>query len=299
MPAGAPVDYLACVHRAMDHVRANLAGPLPLEVVARAAGFSPFHFHRVFKLLMGETLHQFVQRLRLERALSLMSRAQASSLTEIALDCGFGSSSDFSRAFKQEYGVPPSRFDMDGLRDGRRAELVALLEKAGSRPRLERLPLGENPDAFRVRLRDLKPRTLAYLRVHNPFAGNGVMEAAKSLVAWAEAHGVAEGKWYGYMWEDPDVTALENCRYDVAVEVDQIHPQKDLGGIHFPAMQVAEVELSGDIALELRALDWLYGTWLPHSGRAPANLPCFEAWKGRPFQHGYEHFELAVHLPLE
>ena len=80
---------------------------------AAAAGFSSFHFHRVFKSLLGETLNQFVKRLRLERALYLMSHAPNRSLTDVALGCGFSSSSDFSRSFKQCYGAAPSVFDLE------------------------------------------------------------------------------------------------------------------------------------------------------------------------------------------
>jgi AraC family transcriptional regulator len=285
------------VHRALDHVRAHLDGPLPLERVARAAGLSPYHFHRVFKALMGETLHQFVLRTRLERALVLMSHAPRRALTEIALDCGFASSSDFTRAFKQHHGVAPSRFDLAAHRDGRRAVLVDVTRSAGARGMLARLPAGENPDGFQVRLRALPPRTLAYIRVHDPYRG-GVPEAAARLLAWAQAHDCADRAWYGYQWEDPEVTALEDCRYDIAVEVDDVRPAGEIGRMRFPAMHVAEVEIEGDVALELRALDWLFGTWLPRSGRLPADLPCFEAFRGRPFAQGLERFALAVHLPL-
>jgi AraC family transcriptional regulator len=64
-------------------------------------------------------------------------------------------------------------------------------------------------------------------------------------------------------------------------------------------MCVAEVVVSGDIALEARAIDWLYKTWLPGSGYVPDHQPAFEAWIGRPFAHGNEHFELACQLPIK
>ena len=68
--------------------------------------------------------------------------------------------------------------------------------------------------------------------------------------------------------------------------------------LDFPAMRVARVLIRGGIDLEMRALDWLFGTWLPRSGYVPDEQPCFEAWVGRPFAHGFERFELAVHLPV-
>jgi AraC family transcriptional regulator len=63
-------------------------------------------------------------------------------------------------------------------------------------------------------------------------------------------------------------------------------------------MRVAEIEIAGTIDPELRALEWLYTTWLPHSGCVPDDQPCFEAWNGEPFAHGNEHFELRVQLPV-
>jgi AraC family transcriptional regulator len=63
-------------------------------------------------------------------------------------------------------------------------------------------------------------------------------------------------------------------------------------------MEVAETKICGSIELELRALDWLYGTWLPQSGYVPAEQPGFEAWIGRPFAHGTDYFEFFIQLPV-
>lgn len=287
------------MNRAIDRIAASPADSHRLEDVAETAGFSPFHFHRVFRSLTGETLQRFVRRVRLERALHLMAHGAAQrTLTETALDCGFSSSADFSRAFKARFGVPPSAFDLDAWREERRSELVGLMDEHAPGPRLERLPAGENPDGFEARVRRVPPREVAYIRVLDPFRG-GVTEAAERLVRWAEEHGHADRPWYGYMWEDPDVVPLADCRYDVAVEVPaDTRAAGEVGRASFPAMSIAEVQIAGPIDLEQRALDWLYGTWLPRSGREPLDAPCFEAWSGLPFAHGGEHFELAVQLPV-
>lgn len=295
---GAPADYIDRVNRAIDHVVANLAEPLKLEDLAREACFSPFHFHRVFGAIVGETPAQFVKRLRLERALTIMAHNPKRSLTDVALDCGFSSSGEFSRSFKKKYGSPPSAFDLDEWRTERRDELDRLMEQSGAAERIERLPEGENPDGFEATIRDLPARTMAYIRVLDPFRGDVVVAAAERLVAWAEAAGVAENPWYGYMWDDPDVVALSDCRYDVAVEAPGVEPRGEVGRFEFPAMRVAELTIRGDIQLEMRALDWIYQTWLPASGYVPDDQPAFEAWLGRPFAHGLEHFELMIHLPV-
>jgi AraC family transcriptional regulator len=290
---------VARVNRAIDYVLANLQGDVSLASVAQAAHFSPFHFHRVFQALLGETLGQFVKRLQLERALALLSHAPGRSLTEVALACGFASSSDFSRSFKQRFGVPPSAFDLENFRKERRAEFERAHLGPDGVSRFSALPVGANPDGFAVTLRDLPPRTVAYVRVLDPYrAPERVTDAYEHLRQWAEPRGCADRQWLGYMWDEPELVALGKCRYDAAVEVDEVRPEGRIGRFQFPAMRVAEVRIAGDLALEVRALDWLYGTWLPRSGYEPDDQPAFEAWLGRPFAHGVEHFTIACQLPV-
>lgn len=299
LPNLANLDYVDRVNRAIDYVTRNLAGPLRLEDVARAACFSPYHFHRIFRGLMGETLAAFVKRVRLERAVYLLSHRRGASLTEIALACGFNSSSDFSRSFRAHYGVPPRVFDVERFRRSRREAMHEYLTAPDERHRLQRLPAGENPDGFAVTLRELPARRVAYIRVHRPYEGDHVVRAIVRLLAWAEAHGLADGQWLGYQWDDPEVVALDKCRYDVGLEIpESVSVSGEVSVTEFPVMTVAELEMAGSIDLEQRALDWLYLTWLPGSGCAPDHQPGFEAWNGRPFAHGMEHFELRLQLPV-
>ncbi len=256
----------------------------------------------MFRSLIGETLNQFVKRLRLERALSILSHGQQPSLTEVAFACGFASSSDFSRSFKQRYGVSPSAFNLKEFRARRREDWQAAIVDPHIRHRLQGLPPGSNPDGFEVQLTQLPARRVVYLRVLDPYRPDVVVQAAERLVAWADARGLADGQWLGYMWDDPELVEHTLCRYEVGLDVTSAEPrvqvEGDIGCFEFPAMQVAEFEIRGGIDLEMRALDWLFKTWLPTSGFVPTAQPSFEAWIGRPFQHGYEHFELSVQLPV-
>jgi AraC family transcriptional regulator len=216
-------------------------------------------------------------------------------LTEIARECGLGSSSDFSRSFKQRYGVAPSEFDLDRVRAEGRNRMVGAMPD----PRIARLPEGENPDGFAVTIREMPARRVAYLRVFRPYEEGRVLDAITRLLAWAHERELAGGQWLGYQWEDPEIVPLEHCRYDVGLEVaDDARIDGEVSETRFPAMTVAEVEIAGTIELELRALQWMYGTWLPRSGYVPDHQPGFEAWNGEPFAHGMTHFEVRLQLPV-
>src|SRR5262245_38079046 len=171
------VTYIQRVNLAIDHIVGHLDEPLRLRDLARVALLSPFHFHRVFQALIGSTPADFVQRLRLEKALGILAHSRPPSLTAIALACGFSSSSDFSRCFKRRYGAPPSSFDVAAWRRAHGAELEAIVEQAAPRPHVERLPLRHNPDCFRATVRELPARTVAYIRVDRPYQGDRATKA--------------------------------------------------------------------------------------------------------------------------
>lgn len=299
--------YTERVNRAIDHVVGRLDRPLSLKAMAKAAALSPFHFHRVFQMIVGQTPADFVRRVRLERALAMMSATAGrgrrkggggASITDIAHECGFSSVSEFSRSFRQRYGASPSKFDLEGWQREHREELERLTNDFTGRLHVERLGPRVNPDSFKVRIRDLPARTVAYIRVRDPYKPGAVVEAVERLVAWADERGLGGGQWLGYQWENPELVPLEDCTYHAAVEAEGFTPEGEIGRYRFPAMTVAQVEIRGGIDLELRALQWLMGTWLPRSGYVPDDQPCFEAWMGRPFAHGMEHFELYAWLPV-
>lgn len=289
--------YIARVNLAIDFIMSHLEEPIRLEQVAQAAGFSAFHFHRVFQSLVGQTPTEFTKRRRLDKALTIMAFSKDRSLTDVALDCGFSNSSDFSRCFKQQFNVPPSQFDLETWRDAHRDQLNEVMQS--KKLHVQGLPEFGKCDPFSVRLKNISPFTVAYIRVNNPYEGERVVRAAERLVHWAEERRVADGQWLGYQWENPETVPLEDCYYNIAVVADNVFAAGEVSCFQFPRMVVAEVEVRGSLELELQAWQWLYGHWLPRSGYVPDDQPCFEAWEGRPFAHGNSHFELRLRLPVK
>jgi AraC family transcriptional regulator len=90
-------------------MRARLDRSVSLAEIAREACLSPFHLHRNFRALFGETPHQYVLRLRLDLAADRL-RHTSVDVTEIALSVGFSSPAHFSRAFTRRYRLSPSQY---------------------------------------------------------------------------------------------------------------------------------------------------------------------------------------------
>lgn len=93
--------------RVCEYIEQHLDQPLPLSVLATEAGLSEYHFARMFKQSLGQSPHQYLQARRLARADTLLT-ASALSITEIALACGFSSTSHFSNCYRTARGQTPS-----------------------------------------------------------------------------------------------------------------------------------------------------------------------------------------------
>ncbi len=85
--------YQGRINTAVDYIEKNLKHNFSLDEIAAVAGFSKYHFHRIFYTFTGESLFQFIQRLRLEKAATLLLTGPVKPVTEIALECGFSNSS--------------------------------------------------------------------------------------------------------------------------------------------------------------------------------------------------------------
>jgi AraC family transcriptional regulator len=101
-------EYGQRLNRVLDYIDRHLGEPLNLAALAEVTHFSPFHFHRLFKRWLGETLGDYLRGRRLEVGALWLAHRQGKPVLDIALEVGFGSTESFARAFKQRFGITPS-----------------------------------------------------------------------------------------------------------------------------------------------------------------------------------------------
>lgn len=288
-------EYAQRIDRVIDYLRGNLDRPVKLGELAKVACFSEFHFHRIFRAVSGETLNHFTNRLRLEKAARLL-RYSEQSLTEIALDCGFSSSSTFSRAFRSGYDTSPSQFRTNGvIKKSKICKELFPEDEYG-------LPMSaeEKRAAFPVRLIDIPERQAAYIRVTNAFELDKVLAALKTIIAWAKSQGVfSQGALFGMTVDDPHVTPKHLYRYEVCLA--SSFPFQCIEGmskLKMPAMRYAVIRVSGDIHKVATAWDYLYRDWLIRSVHEPEHAPALEVFLDKESAMDWSHFELELCLPV-
>ncbi len=289
-------EYVGRVNRVMDHIRANLAGDLRLETLAQVANFSPYHFHRVFKAVVGETLNGYIRRVRAQSAAAQLEGNPTRTITEIAVRCGYSSSSAFAREFRQQFGVSASQFRADGA--GAVARLRQKLEAGGA----ELLP--QHPErtemVFHVEVRDVSERHVAYLRHVGPYDEIG--RSFARLMHWAGPRRLLrfpETKVLAIYHDHPGVTPVDRLRADACITVPEgTRPHRDIGTMTVAGgrFAVGYAEIAATQYGE--AWDRLYADWMPESGYQPDDRSCYELYLNDPGAHPEAKHIVEIHQPI-
>lgn len=306
------IDRLAPL---VDHVRENLRGDLSVEALAQVVHFSPYHFHRLFTAVMGETVGTFVRRVRLERAAQLMKAAPRRSLSAVAHEAGFGSLSDFSRAFRRQYGLAPSRWDRRSRLNCRASPAsrdpadVASRDPADVPSRDPAKVPPYDPRSGNVaderplsapQLRETPPLRLAYVRIRRPFEAGALARGYERLREWLHGRRLPEDRLLGLSWDDVDVTPLDQIRYDFAATVPAgARGGKGVGIRDLPGLLIVASPATGSLDRVARVWDHLYHDWLPRSRFEPYNLPPFEWYRAWPDAVDTEDWDLDCCIPLK
>ena len=97
------------IEATLKYIEENLTEPLSLETLSEMANFSPIYFHKLFRTSTGDTLHEYVEKKRINKAIDLLISTEMT-LTEIAYECGFSSQSYFSYVFKRRMKLTPRAY---------------------------------------------------------------------------------------------------------------------------------------------------------------------------------------------
>ena len=284
-------DYYERIVRTLGYIQKHLDDELELQDLASVAAFSQFHFHRVFRGLVGESLKEHIRRLRLERAAQKLKH-QDGPITGIALEAGFEAHESFTRAFGTMFGVSPSGY--------RAAHKPAPESSSGTH--LDDVSGYHPPDygePLPVEVKDLPPTQIVFLRHVGPYPQVGATWGR--LMSWAGMRGLLGPgmRMIGIVYDDPDVTPIDKIRYDAALVVNRpVAPQGEFGVTEIPGGKYAVFTHQGPYETLGRSYERFFGGWLPKSGRELRDAEVYEEYLNSPMNTQPEHLLTRIHVPL-
>lgn len=257
------MNYEQQIHKVIDYIGKHLDEKPNLMKLSEVACFSKYHFHRLFTVYTGLSLHQYMRWLRLKRAAHQLIVHIDRPIIDIAVEAGFESHESFTRAFKKTCGSSPNEF-----------------RKKMSWQRWENPPYripkrGEN--VMNVNLKKMKERRLAVLEHRGD--PKKVGDSVNQLIHWAKSQSMdlkpKPGEAFGLAYDDPKITPPQEFRFDLGITVpSQVKLEGKIVEKFLPAGRYAVVMHKGSREGIGETIYHLYHDWLPNSGEELGDLPC-------------------------
>lgn len=213
-------EYLKRTLKILEFITLNLDRELNLSILANEAHYSPFHFHRIFTAITGETPNQYILRKRIERAAYQLKTDKELSVLEISLNSGFESQSSFAKAFKRHYGVTPtflkensnefSKIRQINSKNGQRQIEI-------SQDFCDIKKLIDMTNSSEIELKEMPAMQVAYVTHIGPFDQIG--KAYGKLMSWAGPKGLVGGKTITCYHDNPEVTDISQIRQSACIEI--------------------------------------------------------------------------------
>ncbi|WP_323968693.1 AraC family transcriptional regulator [Aeromonas veronii] len=292
------LDYRKPVFKAMDYISHHLDDNPGLDEVAAAAAISTFHFHRIFKTMVGETIAGFTRRLRMERAARRLLASPQSDIPTLALAAGFSSSQNFAKAFRLHFAMSPSEY--------RQQQGGNWKSKIGNDPLpfdtydgLVMHPVTEHPGLLQgASVRLMPARRVAYMRRLGPYGKETCEQAHRDLLAlFASDEAMTPAGTLSLYWDIPDITDETRCRTDVCIELGPEIPagrQLTTQTIAAGPYAVCQFIARGDqlVACWETAFRWVVGQGLNCDDR-----PCYEQYHSGT-DSDRDHYVFDICIPL-
>ena len=271
--------YLQAVQRVVTHLVAHLDESADLRALASLACLSPYHFHRVFRGMVGETPLELLRRLRLERAAYRLLQTDES-VTHIAFAAGYETHEAFTRAFRAAFAESPSTFRR---RTNARAMLSARsglhYNHAGTSPQFISRDTGGHTMQIEIEtLPALRLATVTHLGPYNQIGA--AFQKLGSIAGQAGLFGNPDAVMIATYDQDPEGVPVEELRSRAGITLPETAPlpagteeQRIAAGTYARYTHIGGFEKLGDV--------WsrFMGEAIPASGHRVADGPAIEIYR--------------------
>lgn len=270
MKSSTEIDYRRRIARVIAAIVSEPSAQHSVESLAAIAHFSPYHFHRLYRAVIGESVAATVRRLRLAQAAQNLN-GPCVSITDAAFEAGYESPQSFARAFRTLTGLSPTAFQVQQKLMSSPLQQVTIIERA--------------------------PTPVLALRHDGPPAT--IPHSFRRLRRWAVERGIKSGSVtrVGFGYGDPEQG--EGFEYFAGLVISEGITatdgleQLELSGGHYVAHR-----LIGSYALIPPTFQTLYGAWLPQSGLEPDDRPFIELYLNDPALVGENQLATDLLIPI-
>ncbi|MBJ7267843.1 AraC family transcriptional regulator [Idiomarina abyssalis] len=262
-------NYPGRFEKVISHIEANLDADLDIDTLCKLAHLSKYHFHRQCSAFMGMSVIKLVRLLRLKRAAYQLAYRDHERVLDIALANGYESHEAFSRVFKKHFNQSPSEFRKAANWTPWHLKYEPIL--------MLRKNIMDNGTKFNVDIKAF-PETLIAVMEHRG-SPSLLGSSLQKFIEWRKLNHLSpsKSKTFNLVYDDPNVTAPDDYRLDIACSVDKPVAANDYGIVNkvIPAGRCAVIRHIGSDDSIGVIVSFLYTQWLPKSEIEVRDFPIY------------------------
>ncbi len=277
--------YFERINKVLVHIDQHLGEELRLEDLASIACFSPFHFHKIMRAYLRESLGSYIIRVRLDTAASLLLYS-GDAISDIAYRIGYDTPAAFTKAFQKRFGTSPSDY---------RQNKGSLKMEDFQLSNLNFQVMKQTP-----KIREIKPIPVVYVHCIGDY--NNVGPAWEKLAKYMKEKKLFSfgTDFIGVSYDDPSVTETEKLRYDACASVrKEVKAEGEVGYKVLEGGTYAIFRHNGPYANLSQTYDAIYLNWLPASGYELRDYPPLEFYLNDPDRTKPENLKTDVYVPVK
>ena len=277
-------EYLKRVNVVVDYINNHLEEELDLQKLAEMSNLSTYHFHRIMKAFLGETLGAYIIRVRLETAVRLL-RYTDLPVEQIAYSVGYEMPSSLSKSFKQFYDITP-------------------LEYRNNKNFVIMKPVQLNPDLNlkSPKVIDIETKKAIYIRLTGAYSELDFCGAWGKLWAYVKENKLFSAgiEHISIYHDDPKVTNSEKLRTDVCLVLPKpAEPKGEIGVKEIAGGKYAVFLYQGPYTNLGIVYDTIFAKWLPDCGYELRNAPLYEKYINDPSRTEEAKLKTEIYIPLQ
>jgi AraC family transcriptional regulator len=280
-----PNEYRVRINEVVNFVLQNLSEELSLQQLADIAKYSPFHFQKIFKQVVGESPKQYVIRMRIETAAHALVMHKHKTVTEIALEHGFSSSATFARSFKNYYRVSAEEFR--NVPQKQNAERFQTVENETASEEIESCLKSLN---IRVQKRSVCRCVFINAKLNDD---ESIQNAFRKVSQIAETNDLAlpNSNFAGAVY-------MHSGIYRAMIFTESNIPKR-LNVLEIPAGKYVILDVWGGFKENFEKLKIFAEFWLPESGYRIADIVGYEIFTESPLEKPYNEIRKEIYIPIE
>lgn len=297
-------DYVKRINIALNFIDRNLDSELSLETISKASFYSPFHFHRIFKAIIGETLNTYIIRKRIEKTASILMHKKEISISELSFQYGFNSNSSFTKTFKKFYGINPSEFRKQA--PDKHHKIIKIKSKNGqNRLIFEKYICNINDHLSwiemngKIEIKEISALSFATITHHGI---TGIESTFQKLIKWANSKNLfnnPENKVARIFHDSFKITEPDKVRMSVCLLTNELFSIE--GEISSAKIKKSKC-IVGRFKIPPTHFEQAWSSlfvWVIKNGYSPANENVFEIYHNNFLTGNTNEFIVDMHIPIE